>query len=149
MIALSHDTFIRKQYVKPVSSKVQVPPLLRQRHNGLRSNLSLRTLLYNVSLHGRNLVGDTGDVFPPLFQVGYNIPCPPHFFLQVLYLEKFQKWKWRLQRFMWSAFHVRPVFPNHFLLEPPFLTNKFLSPPTMPSTDINTIFSYISLENLL
>jgi len=24
----------------------------------------------------------------------------------------------------------------------PFLTNKFLSPPTMPSTHINTIFSY-------
>jgi len=34
------------------------------------------------------------------------------------------------------------VFPNLFWLEPPFMTNKFLSPPTMPSTHINTIFSY-------
>ena len=32
------------------------------------------------------------------------------------------------------------VFPNLFWLAPPFLTNKFLSPPTMPSTHINTIF---------
>jgi len=33
-------------------------------------------------MHGRNLVGDTGDVSPPLFQTGgHNMPCPPHFFL--------------------------------------------------------------------
>jgi len=57
MVALpiTHDTFRRKQDVKTVSSKVQIPPLLRQRHNaalGLlykssfrpRSNLSLRPL---------------------------------------------------------------------------------------------------------
>ena len=32
-------------------------------------------------VHGRNLVGDTGDVSPPLFQVGgYYMPCRPHFF---------------------------------------------------------------------
>jgi len=31
--------------------------------------------------HGRNLVGDTGDVCPPLFQTGgHNMPCPPTFF---------------------------------------------------------------------
>ena len=32
--------------------------------------------------HGRNLVGDTGDVSPPLFQTGggHNMPCPPTFF---------------------------------------------------------------------
>jgi len=31
--------------------------------------------------HGRNLVGDTGNVSPPLFQMGeHNMPCPPTFF---------------------------------------------------------------------
>jgi len=31
--------------------------------------------------HGRNLVGDTGDVTPPLFQIGrHNMPCPLTFF---------------------------------------------------------------------
>ena len=34
-----------------------------------------------------------GGRVPPLFQVGvYNMPYPPSFSLQVLYLEKFQKW---------------------------------------------------------
>jgi len=33
-------------------------------------------------VHGRNLVGDTGDVSPSLFQTGrHNMPCPPYFFL--------------------------------------------------------------------
>jgi len=33
-------------------------------------------------IHGRNLVGDTGDGSPPLFQTGgHNMPCPPTFFL--------------------------------------------------------------------
>ena len=31
-------------------------------------------------LHGRNLVGNMGDVFPHFFRWGYNIPCPPTFF---------------------------------------------------------------------
>jgi len=32
--------------------------------------------------HGRNLVGDTGDVSPQFFRRGgHNMPCPPHFFL--------------------------------------------------------------------
>ena len=42
--------------------------------------------------HGRNFVGDTGDVSPRFFRWGgYNMPCPPTFSLQVLHLEKFQK----------------------------------------------------------
>jgi len=58
--------------------------------------------------HGRNLVGDTGDVSPHFFRWrGHNMRCPPTFSLQVLYLEKFQKQKWRLPRFVWSAYHVR------------------------------------------
>jgi len=50
---MTHDTIRRKKDVKAVSGKVQVPPLLRQRHNAAlflfckssfrpRSNLSLR-----------------------------------------------------------------------------------------------------------
>jgi len=32
--------------------------------------------------HGRNLVGDTGHVYPLLFQTGgYNMPFPPLFSL--------------------------------------------------------------------
>jgi len=42
--------------------------------------------------HGRNLVGDTGDEFPTFSGGGgYNMPCPPTFSLQVLYLEKLQQ----------------------------------------------------------
>ena len=38
--------------------------------------------LSTIFEHGRNLVGDTGDVSPPLFQTGgHNMPFPPHFFL--------------------------------------------------------------------
>ena len=37
---------------------------------------------------------------------------------------------------------ILTVFPNLFWLAPPFLTNKFLSPSTMPSIHINTIFSF-------
>jgi len=48
-------------------------------------------------MHGRNLVGDTGDII---------CDVPPTFSLQVLYLEKFQKQKWRLPRFVWSTYHV-------------------------------------------
>jgi len=46
------------------------------------------------STHGRNLVGDTGNV-SPTFSGGGDIICdvPPTFSLQVLYLEKFQKQK--------------------------------------------------------
>ena len=33
-------------------------------------------------LHGRNLMGDTGDMSPQLFQTGgHNMPCTPHFFV--------------------------------------------------------------------
>jgi len=33
-------------------------------------------------IHGRNLVGDTGDVSPHFFRRGgHNMPCPPNFFL--------------------------------------------------------------------
>jgi len=32
-------------------------------------------------VHGRNLVGDTGDVSPHFFRRGgHNMPCPPAFF---------------------------------------------------------------------
>jgi len=35
----------------------------------------------NWLTHRRNLVGDTGDVSPLLFQTGgYDMPCPPTFF---------------------------------------------------------------------
>jgi len=37
-------------------------------------------VIYRV--HGRNLVGDTVDVSPPLFYTGgHNMSCPLHFFL--------------------------------------------------------------------
>jgi len=52
LVFVTHDNVLRKKDVKAVSSKLQVPPLLRQRHNavlgllylssfGPRSNLSL------------------------------------------------------------------------------------------------------------
>ena len=42
-------------------------------------------------LHGRNLMGDTGDVSPHFFRLGgYNMPCSPTFFSKVVYLERFQ-----------------------------------------------------------
>ena len=31
-------------------------------------------------LHGRNLVGNTWDVSPHFFRLGYNMPCPRTFF---------------------------------------------------------------------
>jgi len=35
------------------------------------------------SKHGRNLVGDIGDVSPQFFrQRGHNMPCPTHFYLR-------------------------------------------------------------------
>ena len=34
-------------------------------------------------LHLRNLVGNTGDVFPHFSRWGYNMPCPPTFFSRV------------------------------------------------------------------
>jgi len=37
---------------------------------------------YSRHDHGRNLVGDTSPVSPPLFQTGgHYMPCSPHFFL--------------------------------------------------------------------
>ena len=67
--------------------------------------LTLSTLHARNSsyMHGRNLEGDT------TFSGGGDIVCdvPPTFSLQVLYLEKFQKQKWRLPRFVWSVYHVR------------------------------------------
>jgi len=52
--------------------------------------------------------GGHGGRDPPTFLGGgHNLRCPPTFSLQVSYLEKFQKQKWRLPRFVWSAYHVR------------------------------------------
>jgi len=41
---------------------------------------STTPLVIFVSKHGRNLVGDRGDVSPTLFQTGvHDMPCPPTF----------------------------------------------------------------------
>jgi len=55
--------------------------------------------------HGRNLVGDTGDVPPPLFQTGdIRGHVPPLFSLKVLNLERFQKIKVMFVTFSLKSF---------------------------------------------
>jgi len=49
---------------------------------------------YTNRWHGRNLVGDTGDVSPQFCRRGYIIcHVPPTFFSLGLYLERFQNQK--------------------------------------------------------
>jgi len=58
-----------------------------------------------------HLVGNTGSCTLTFSngRVGGFIIClvPPLFFALGFVFEKFQKWKWRLSRFVWRAFYVR------------------------------------------
>jgi len=78
--------------------------------------------------HGRNLVGDTGDVSPHFFRWGeYNMRCPP------LFLFRFCIWR--------SSKNKSDVY--HVLCEVLFMLDV-----THSQVDVETEFDVVSLDSV-
>jgi len=76
------------------------------------------TLFY---LHGRNLVGNTGDVSPHFFRrLGHNMPCHPHFFFLRVCIWRGFKTKCDVCQVLYEEFFILDVTHSHVDVETKF-----------------------------